>query len=207
VSRYGIYNSLAQVAIKTAAPGVPDFYQGTELWDFSLVDPDNRRPVDYTRRRTLLCDLDTSLERDGRTAVAERLLASPGDDRMKLYATSTLLRLRSRYRDVFAQGTYEPLTAAGPRGEHVFAFARTLGERQVLVVVPRLVSTLTPDADVPPVGERVWGDTRIVLPPWASRSYRDALTDRCVAAREDGEPLTLRLAEVLDVFPIACLEC
>src|SRR4030095_6004552 len=87
VARYGMYNSLAQLAIKVCAPGVPDFYQGSELWDFTLVDPDNRRPVDYERRAGLLAEIDTDCARDGRAEVAARLLESR-DDRVKLFATT-----------------------------------------------------------------------------------------------------------------------
>jgi len=101
IAQYGLYNSLAQVTLKIGAPGVPDFYQGTELWDFSLVDPDNRRPVDYEHRRALLQELDMALERDGAAAVATRLGGRPCDDRAKLFVTSVLLRFRRDHLAVF----------------------------------------------------------------------------------------------------------
>ena len=128
IARHGIYNSLAQVAIKIAAPGVPDFYQGTELLDFSLVDPDNRRPVDYARRRHLLSELDAAEAREGRTALVRRLAAG-ADDGLKLYATTTMLRFRRNERAIFDEGTYAPLTAGGQRARHVFAFIRAHGRR------------------------------------------------------------------------------
>jgi (1->4)-alpha-D-glucan 1-alpha-D-glucosylmutase len=206
VAQYGIYNSLAQLALKIGAPGVPDFYQGTDLWDFSLVDPDNRRPVDYARRRTLLQELETALAREGAGALAVRLLAVPGDDRLKLYATSTLLRFRRTHLAIFQHGGYDPLTVDGARRDHAFAFARTHGPQQVLVVVPRLIATLLPDADVPPLGERVWGNTRIDLPPGSPPAYRHVLTGECVRARSDGDRGTVALAEVFARFPIAFLE-
>jgi (1->4)-alpha-D-glucan 1-alpha-D-glucosylmutase len=206
VAHYGIYNSLAQLAIKMAAPGVPDFYQGTELWDFSLVDPDNRRPVDYARRGTLLADLDAQVRDHGRAATADRLMASPRDDRLKLYATTTMLRFRQSRRDLFAQADYEPVEADGSRRDHVFAFLRRHADAQLLLVAPRLVATLAPDADVPPLGERVWGDTCLRLPASAASRYRNVLTDTLLDTRADGGGRSLRAADLLERFPIALLE-
>ncbi len=203
---YGIYNSLAQLAVKIGAPGVPDFYQGTELWDFSLVDPDNRRPVDYERRRVLIEELDAALTQEGPGALADRLLAAPCDDRMKLYATSTLLRFRRTHLAIFQSGEYDPPTADGLRRDHVFAFARTHDGEQVVVVVPRLVATLVPDGDAPPLGERVWGDTRLALPAGSPRMYRHALTGEGIRARGDREGAQLALSDVFARFPVAVLE-
>jgi (1->4)-alpha-D-glucan 1-alpha-D-glucosylmutase len=204
VARCGMYNSLAQLAIKIGAPGVPDFYQGTELWDFSLVDPDNRRPVDYDRRRALLAELDAACEREGPAAVAARLLET-GDEGLKLFATTTMLRFRKGERDMFEQGGYRALDAQGSRGDHLFAFARTHGNRQVVIAVPRLVATLAPDAGAPPLGERVWDDTRIHLNGLpGARGYRDVITGRCVPVMTEGAS-SLRAADVFESFPIAML--
>ena len=205
VARYGIYNSLSQLAIKIGAPGVPDFYQGTELWDFRLVDPDNRRPVDYEKRRALLDTLDVARE-DGRAGtVATDLLQKPEDDRLKLFATTIMLRARRASHDVFRDGSYEPLAADGTQRNHVFAFARVLGQRQALVVVPRLVATLKPDGGAP-VGEAVWGSTRIQVPESAPRCYQHRLTGRCVPIVEDGGRSWIRAADVFEAFPIGFLE-
>ena len=206
VARYGIYNSLAQLAIKIAAPGVPDFYQGSELWDFSLVDPDNRRPVDYERRRALLADVDRSVAGEGPLACAQRLLATPHDDRLKLYVTTMMLRFRRAHRELFERGTYAPVEADGARRDHLFAFARIDGPRRALLVVPRLVTTLAPDPDVPPIGERVWGDTRLLLPGDHAACYHDVLTGGCVTAREEDGRAVLRAADVFEHFPVALLE-
>jgi (1->4)-alpha-D-glucan 1-alpha-D-glucosylmutase len=204
VARFGVYNSLSQLAIKIGAPGVPDFYQGTELWDFSLVDPDNRRPVDYGQRRALLTALDAACERDGRATLASHLLESR-DGGLKLFATMTMLRFRQAEREIFEQGGYRALDAHGSRAEHLFAFARTHGGRQVVIAVPRLVATLTGDADLPPVGERVWNDTRIELTGLpAARGYRHVITGRCVPVTTGGAP-ALRAADVFEQFPIAML--
>jgi (1->4)-alpha-D-glucan 1-alpha-D-glucosylmutase len=194
VARYGVYNSLAQLAIKIGAPGVPDFYQGTELWDFSLVDPDNRRPVDYAKRRRLLDDLGEPSD----------LLQHPEDDRLKLFATTTMLKARRAAHDLFRCGRYEALAVEGHAREHVFAFARVLGQRQAIVAVPRLVASLTPDGSAP-IGE-VWRDTRIAVPDEPARCYRQVFTGECAPVVEDGGRRWMRAADVFAHFPIAFLE-
>jgi (1->4)-alpha-D-glucan 1-alpha-D-glucosylmutase len=194
IAQLGIYNSLSQLAIKIGAPGIPDFYQGTELWDFSLVDPDNRRPVDYQRRRCLVADVQ-------RRSIDD-VMSKPDDDRLKLFVTTRLLQCRRSSADLFAFGSYEPLAIDGARRDHAFAFARGHQGRTALVVVPRLVAGLVPDGDVPPLGERVWGDTIVRVPDGAARCYRQALTDTCVPV-VDG---ALRLADVFAKAPVAFLD-
>ena len=202
VARYGIYNSLAQLAIKIGAPGVPDFYQGTELWDFSLVDPDNRRPVDYRKRRELLGELpDPSA---GGPSIVSELLQHPENDRLKLFATATMLRARRAAHDVFRCGRYEPLAVEGNARDHLFAFARVLGQRQAIVAVPRLVATLEPDGDAP-LGS-VWRDTRIAVPDDAPRCYRQAFTGVCAMVIEQDGRRWIRAADAFEHFPIAFLE-
>ena len=160
IAYYGIYNSLAQVAIKIGAPGVPDFYQGTELWDFSLVDPDNRRPVDYRHRATLLDELKSGARGEGGARqMFERFAASPTDDRYKLAVTHKLLEFRRTNAQMFQEADYEPLVFEGPRRDHAFGFVRRHAGRELIVIVPRLVAGLIPDANVAPLGEKVWGDT------------------------------------------------
>jgi len=202
VARYGVYNSLAQLAIKIGAPGVPDFYQGTELWDFSLVDPDNRRPVDYAKRRELLDALPEA--RIGDPSMASALLEHPEDDRLKLFATATMLRSRRAAHDVFRCGRYEPLTVDGSAREHVFAFARVLGPRQAIVAVPRLVATLRPDGGAP-IGE-TWRETRIGVPEEAPRCYRQVFTGACASVIEEEGRRWIRAADAFAHFPIAFLE-
>jgi (1->4)-alpha-D-glucan 1-alpha-D-glucosylmutase len=203
VARFGIYNSLAQLAIKIGAPGVPDFYQGTELWDFSLVDPDNRRPVDYARRASLL----DSLPEDGAFTpqAAADLLGRPEDDRVKLFATTAMLRSRRANHDVFRDGAYEALPVEGEQRAHVFAFARTLGDRQAIVAVPRLVATLQPDG-APPLGEGTWGDTRVTAPADAPRCYRQVFTGDCVPVSGHDGHRSMRAADLFAGFPVAFLE-
>ena len=203
VARYGIYNSLSQMTLKICAPGVPDFYQGSELWNFTLVDPDNRRPVDYIRRYRLLKELDEECERDGCGEVAARVLQSR-DDRLKLFATTMLLRARARERDIFTNGDYNPVDVQGSRRDHVFVFARSAGGRRLVVAVPRLVATIAPQPDMAPIGGRVWGDTEIVPPFNAGRGgFHNVITDRCVPVQP--ETGAIRAADAFDRFPIAVL--
>ena len=206
IARYGVFNALAQVALKIGAPGVPDFYQGTEVWDLSLVDPDNRRPVDYDRRQALLRELDAMPPDVDSSPLARHLLEHLGDDRIKLFATSRLLRFRRERQAPFGNGSYVPLGINGARPDHVFAFARVEGHDMVLVVVPRLLATLLPDADILPLGDRVWGDLRISLPAGAPPYFRNVLTNRCVPVVHEGRESTVRVADVFEHFPVSFLE-
>jgi (1->4)-alpha-D-glucan 1-alpha-D-glucosylmutase len=138
---YGALNALSQVVLKLGAPGVPDFYQGTELWDLSLVDPDNRRPVDFQARAAWLAELEDR-GRGDRQSLSHELFEHWSDGRIKLYVTHLGLLLRRAHADLFADGEYVPLEIVGDRLAHVCAFARRLRERWVLLVAPRLCARL-----------------------------------------------------------------
>jgi (1->4)-alpha-D-glucan 1-alpha-D-glucosylmutase len=193
-----MWNSLAQTLLKITSPGVPDFYQGTELWDFSLVDPDNRRPVDFAQRALWLEELQ-QLESKGLVSLLRELVAQPQDGRIKLYVMYKALNYRRAQRDLFTQGTYVPLTASGAGQDHVVAFARHFGNHWALVAVPRLVMKLSPSAkplerlrvridrfprlamklspsDKPPVGKRIWKETLLQLPDGAPDSWQNVFT-------------------------------
>ena len=118
----------------------------------------------------------------------------------------TLLRFRRGHQDLFRDGGYEALTTQGGRRDHLFAFSRAHASKRVLVIVPRLIATLLPDADVPPLGERVWGDTRLVLPPDAPATYRNVFSEQCVAACSDDERPYIPAAAIFRCFPVAFLE-
>jgi (1->4)-alpha-D-glucan 1-alpha-D-glucosylmutase len=163
IVRAGMLNSLSQVLLKTVSPGVPDFYQGAELWGFSLVDPDNRRLVDYTVRRCLLEELDAR-ERDGAAALVERLIADPSDGAIKLYVTSRALRFRRTHQELFARGGYVPVRGAGDRQSHLTAFARTYGDQSALALAGRFFMDLGAASRLP-VGEDAWGDTVAMFAP------------------------------------------
>ena len=195
---HGAVNSLAQLAIKIGAPGLPDMYQGTELWDLSFVDPDNRRAVDFTLRSRLLDEIARRAARD-RLALARELLAGWEDGRIKLYVTAQSLRLRRERRDLFANGAYVPLYASGPARDQVVAFARRAGSQWALVAAPRLVAATTPTGAFP-TGD-VWGAEAIRLPRGAPSRWRDGLTgERVVATRS-----RLALRELFAHLPVALL--
>jgi (1->4)-alpha-D-glucan 1-alpha-D-glucosylmutase len=212
VGRGGMANSLAQLAIKLAAPGVPDFYQGTELWDQSLVDPDNRRSVDWDRRRTLLAELDpwlagTTLAGPGRPELAsfvQRLVAAWPDGRIKLWVTAIGMRARRERPDVFLDGDYAPLEAAGAHAAHVFAFARRIGADQIVAIAPRLTTRLTGGARLP-LGVETWDDTGIPWPAADGRVVRDLITGRRLEPSADGTGAGIRLADALRICPVALL--
>ena len=208
LSHLGLFNSLSQTLLKITTPGVPDTYQGTELWDFSLVDPDNRRPVDYAHRHRLLQELQARLAAAGndRTALAQELLGSKEDGRIKLYVTMLALDCRRTHPGLFAAGDYLPVQAKGAQREHIFGFVRCQGDHQALVVVPRLMARLLQDGHAAPLGEAVWQDTTLLLPGMTpQRTWRHVFTGEPVrCAAEDGHA-TLTVAEVLGHFPVALL--
>ncbi len=203
-----MFNSLSQTLLKITAPGVPDTYQGTELWDFSLVDPDNRRPVDYERRRRLLAELQTRAAKVGEDLrpLAAELLTAKEDGRIKLYVTYRALHARRDRPGLFATGEYLRLEAEGPRAEHAFGFLRHRDADWAAVVVPRLLTRLAPDVQQPPLGRGVWQDTRLVLPEGAPRlRWRHIFTGQTITPEEHDGRLTLPLAEVFGAFPVALL--
>lgn len=205
--RCGMLNALSQTLLKIASPGIPDFYQGTELWDFSLVDPDNRRPVDYEKRRAALADLRRQLAETGPLAVARRLSEAPEDGRIKLYLTWQALQFRQRQRRLFEEGKYIPLEVEGERAAHLCAFERYLNEATVLVVAPCSWMELAGETADTPLGAAAWRETRLVVPfETAGRPFRSIFTgERFATERRDGRS-TLPLARVLGNFPVALLE-
>ena len=208
ISHYGLLNSLSQTLLKLASPGVPDTYQGTELWDFSLVDPDNRRPVDYERRRRMLGDLRSAAEAaDGDLReLARDLVAVKEDGRIKLFVSYKTMQCRRDHPGLLSAGEYIPMAADGPKAAHLFAFARRAGGVRALVAVPRLLAGLAPDPDRPTLGTEAWEDTRLILPGIASGTrWRDLFTGEVLTAEErDGQP-SLAAADVFASFPVALL--
>ncbi|HEY2900092.1 MAG TPA: malto-oligosyltrehalose synthase, partial [Polyangia bacterium] len=176
IDQPGVWNSLVQTLLKVTAPGIPDVYNGAELWDFSLTDPDNRRPVDFQRRQDLLSAI-TERAHDDPAATAQALLAAPGSGAIKLFVLQRALHARRQHAAVFAGSTYEPCLASGRRERMVVAFARGERGQRVLTVTGRLFSQLV-RAGEKPIGT-VWYDTRVALPemPPGAR-YREVLTDR-----------------------------
>jgi (1->4)-alpha-D-glucan 1-alpha-D-glucosylmutase len=186
---YAAMNGLSKTLLRLCSPGVPDTYQGAELWNQSLVDPDNRRRVDYARRREMLAQLEAASDR---ASLIEQLLHTWPDGSIKLFVVQTALQARKRMPDVFLQGEY----AALPAGGHAIAFSRTHGSGSVLVCVPRLSLRLTRGQRRWPLAE-VWGEQAVVVP---SGSYRDAFTGRLLEAHG-----ALRLSDCFSSFPLALL--
>ncbi len=212
VAGFGISNSLAQTTLKLTTPGVPDIYQGTEMWDFSLVDPDNRRAVDYAHRKAVLDDLTQRVAAArGNTLVplVRELLEQQTDGRIKLYLVARLLDFRRAHEDLFLRGSYIPLEASGERAAHVCAFARSSEEHNALIIVPRLVRGLCRGIEQPPLGASVWGNTWLALPDGntaVGTHYRNVLTGEVVETTRRGDAPVLRMGEVLATFPVALLE-
>jgi (1->4)-alpha-D-glucan 1-alpha-D-glucosylmutase len=207
VALLGMINSLAQTLVKITAPGVPDFYQGTEVWDFSLVDPDNRRPVDFDARATLLDDLRARIAGGDLAGLARELVERWQDGRIKLYAIHRALGYRRAAPDLFGEGEYVALRVGGPAAGHVVAFARRRGPRVVLTVVPRLTTRLTGHGARLPLGREVWGDTYVVLPAdLAVGPYTSLFTGHAVEPAAKGALLALEVAAALGEFPVGLLE-
>jgi (1->4)-alpha-D-glucan 1-alpha-D-glucosylmutase len=195
VAQLGIYNSLSQLVIKVAAPGIPDFYQGSELWELNLVDPDNRRAVDYGSRSQLLAGLRTASD-------FASLLTHRADGRIKLFVANRSLCTRAANRSTFELGDYTPLEVSGTRADSLFGFARRFEDSAAVVCVPRLVAALIPDAARPPLGREVWADTRVAVP---RGRYRNAFTGALVCADGSGPTCDVDASTLFADFPVALL--
>jgi (1->4)-alpha-D-glucan 1-alpha-D-glucosylmutase len=199
IKLFGGVNSVAQLVLKATCPGVPDFYQGTELWDLSLVDPDNRRPVDYALRERMLAHLDELEAQQGPGAVAAEVTREISDGAIKLWATSRVLRLRREEHALFRHGSYLPLYAAGAAEQHVIAHARQHEDTTIVVAVPRFACSLMRGEVALPLGA-VWKDWSLSLPSELHGRYRNIFTGETLTAEGP-----LPLAEVFASFPAAVL--
>ncbi len=202
VAELGMVNGLAQLVLKLVAPGVPDFYQGSELWDLSLVDPDNRRPVDFATRAAMLESLGPLFASDVASTRAARLralVASWHDGVVKLYVTACGLHVRRALPAVFLEGDCVPVGATGTFARHVVAVARARGDEAVLAVVPRLVARLAREGM--PIGASVWADTTLVLPPGLARhAWVDVLGGTRIGAGAE-----VPIGRLFDAAPLALL--
>jgi (1->4)-alpha-D-glucan 1-alpha-D-glucosylmutase len=205
IAWFGMLNSLAQTLLKLTAPGVPDIYQGCEWWNLSLVDPDNRRPVDFAARRESLEAMQAAAA-PGASAVSQLaadLASHPDDGRLKQFVIWRTLGLRRTREALFRDGEYLPLQVTGSHAEHVCAFARVSGDDCAVVIAPRLTCTLLERRPGNlPIGPAVWGDTAIdvssLRPP---PTWDDALTGAAVQANGTRLPL----AAILDRLPVSLL--
>jgi (1->4)-alpha-D-glucan 1-alpha-D-glucosylmutase len=202
IAFYGALNGLGQVLVKIAFPGVPDFYQGSELWDLRLVDPDNRGPIDFTKRIQLLQELCG--DRRAPAGPVDELLARWDDGRIKMFVVCKALGFRMANPALFAHGDYIPVEAAGNKKENVFAFARRSRSAWTLIAVPRLSTKLVP-VEQPPIGKEVWATNTISLPRNAPKDWTNVFTGEKLTSRRSEGKFQLYLRDVFKNFPIALL--
>jgi (1->4)-alpha-D-glucan 1-alpha-D-glucosylmutase len=206
IRKPGLYNALAQAVLHTTAPGMPDIYQGNELWQFSLVDPDNRRPVDFSGLGALLAEMEAALAKPGldRPKYINSLLETIEDGRIKLFVVTQTLHFRHHYAALFRDGEYLKIDVHGTGANQLLAFARKNQNDFAVIVVPRLITRLL-DPTLSPSLDDVWADTWLELPENAPRQYRE-LFSRCkVTAEPVGDNLQLCVHDPLTLFPIAVL--
>lgn len=188
----GVLNSLSQTLLRMTCPGVPDLYQGTEFWDFSLVDPDNRQPVDFAARHATLAQIEHSSPTE--------LVQHWQDGRIKQWLIQRTLNIREQYAALFARGDYQPLVVEGARAEQIVAFAREHQGNCLLVITPRLTVSLLADNHQPVIPAAAWGDTTVLLPEhFSSRIFHNALAPRAEYRVPTGR---LSIAEILDELPL-----
>jgi (1->4)-alpha-D-glucan 1-alpha-D-glucosylmutase len=204
-SFFGSVNSLAQILIKLTLPGVPDIYQGNEMLDFSLVDPDNRREVDYELRMRELRRLKdiASGSGDGAKELVKEIIDNMHDGRSKLYLASKVLNFRKKRPELFQSGEYIPLRTSGDHATHVLAFARRYQGEAMLVAVPRLCANLMRGKPRLPFGRDVWRDTRIEISQVAN--FRSLFTDESIAVSQQNGTSSVFAADLFRDFPVSLL--
>ncbi len=206
IAFFGMLNSLSQTLFKITSPGVPDFYQGTELWDFRLVDPDNRGPVDYERRIAMMEDLTKREAEMGKLGLAKELARDMNDGGVKLYLTMKALNLRRKKQELFESGEYLPLQAEGDRKENICALARRSGRQTAITAVPRFMVELIPFPGGPSGWGDIWQGSDLILPfSEPEARYRNAFTDEILVAEDRQGVRVLPLSRIFDNFPVALL--
>jgi (1->4)-alpha-D-glucan 1-alpha-D-glucosylmutase len=206
IARAGLWNSLARVLLHYTVPGTPDTYQGDELWTHTLVDPDNRQPVNYEHRLAYLAELALrDKQDDGPNGIVRDLARAPEDPRLKLLVVRQTLHARRSLPALFSEGDYVPLAATGSCANHAFAFARRKGASAAVTIVPRRTMTLLRGERQQATGD-AWADTQIVLPDnLPATTWRSALTGREAHVEQDERGGVLRLADLLSDLPIDLL--
>jgi (1->4)-alpha-D-glucan 1-alpha-D-glucosylmutase len=207
MAHYGIYNALSQVLLKIASPGVPDIYQGTELFDLSLVDPDNRRPVDYQTRIERLDLLKKRFAAEGPAPLSliHDLIREKENGLIKLYVTWRALSYRREHPALFLSGSYLPLEGIGEKKDHLCAFSRSLNEERVIVAAPRRLVSLTGEAEAA-VG-KVWDGSYLVLENDSPGAiYRNCFSGEVIQTKEKEGKAVLSLSELFSSFPLGLLK-
>ncbi|MEQ9438618.1 MAG: malto-oligosyltrehalose synthase [Cyclobacteriaceae bacterium] len=197
IAHRAVTYSLGQTVLKITTPGIPDIYQGTEYWDLSMVDPDNRRPVDYAARKYQL-DQFSALEQPLKTI---RALTSHLDDpAIKMFTLHRALQLRQQWPALFAESMYQPLVTTGTYANHVLAFLRRHQDRFVIVVIPREIVGLLPEDQSLPIG-KLWKDTAIAIPDLPGDLWKNQFTNEILSTSS----ASLSLSAILQHFPVAIL--
>ncbi len=197
VAWHGMLNSLSQCLLKMTSPGLPDFYQGTELWDLNLVDPDNRNVVDFKTRRKKVSEIKNFQEYEFPGRIRE-LIDNWKDGRIKIFLIMRILHCRNKYPELFRDGAYIPLTADGEFRENLVAFARMHLQRWAIIVVPRLTVSIVKEGELPI--EEAWSDTEIHLPDNTPSEWYDVITGEKIYAKN-----TISLRKLFTVFPAVTL--
>ena len=205
IAYFGAINGLAQLLVKLMAPGIPDVYQGGELWDLHLVDPDNRRAVEYEMRKKILEQMEGSCGRGMNSAsYLEEIVSSWRDGRVKFFTTWKAANFRREIPQLFLSGKYEPLRVTGKRVENVFAFARFHRKRFAIVVAPKWLA-----ASKAPMSQKsmrgFWANTELVLPERLQHECKNIFTNEMIEAERWRGNRKLRVADLLGDFPVACL--
>ncbi len=202
IAHYGMVNSLSQLLLKITSPGVPDFYQGSELWDLRLVDPDNRGPVDFDRRISTLEKIEQKQGTDPQNLLPD-LIDRWHTGCIKLFLTQKAIRFRSQHTSLFEEGDFLPLEAAGGRSQNIVSFTRRHNGKQVLIAVPRWLSQLAePSSQLP---EADWKDTILLLPSGSPSNWTSVITSEVFAASDHADKQTLRADSLFRDFPVALL--
>ncbi len=198
VAFYGIFNALSQTLLKLTSPGLPDIYQGTELWDLSLVDPDNRRPVDFEQRLSFLQEIGRRAK-TGMPSLIDDLVATREDGRLKLFLIARVLEARQQYLEVFQQGSYQSLNVTGQYQNHIIAFARTYEQVTAIIIAPRFLTSII-QLDQFPLGETVWGDTAIEIPGDDGSTWQETITNQRITGEK-----SIKMNQALASFPVALI--
>ena len=193
VAEYGIYNSLSQVLIKNTAPGVPDLYQGAELWELSLVDPDNRRPVDYQKRSEFLQDIKAKIEQDI-LQLTKELIKTKENGKIKLFLTHQLLKARQEHSEIFQKGDYQAIEITGKYHNHLIAFTRNYEDKTLVAIAPRFLTTIIKPGQLP-LNKDVWEDTSLKLAP---KNWHNLIDNQTIAGEQT-------VGKILQHFPVALL--
>ena len=208
IAKLGMLNSLSQTLLKLTCPGVPDIYQGSELWNLSLVDPDSRRAVDYERRQNVLREsqLLDSKSCSCRTSNIQALTESMTDGRIKLYLTWRALSCRKQHAALFQEGEYVPLNVVGSKADHLVAFARQHAGFTAIVAAPRLWTGLLVDPKASPRDATIWKDTLVELPSnCLSRIFHNEFTSDTVSVEQSETTKFVRASVLFSGFPVALL--